>query len=215
MKFRGPQARDDKLPISLCAWSWESWRAPFNPKNAAIFSLVLAAFAVILVIACTNVTNMMLARSVARQREIGVRLSLGASRGRLIRQLLTESTLIVLPSAALSVLLSRGIIKACLWPLVTSLPPGIAGVMNKIPPLSPDIRVLGFSLASAFLAAIVCGLVPALQSTRTNLTQAARGDFGNNWRPSRVTNALLAGQIVVCVLMLITAGVLFRGIKGL
>lgn len=189
-------------------------RAPFNPKNAAIFSLVGAAFAVILVIACTNVTNMMLARSVARQREIGVRLSLGASRGRLIRQLLTESTLTVLPSAALGVLLSRGIIKACLWLLVTTLPPGIAGFMNKIPPLSPDIRVLGFSLAAAFLAAIVCGLVPALQSTRTDLTQAARGDFGNNWRPSRVTNALLAGQIVVCVLMLVTAGVLLRGIKG-
>jgi predicted permease len=190
-------------------------REPFNPKNAAIFSLVLAAFAVILVIACTNVTNVMLARSVARQREIGVRLSLGASRGRLIRQLLTESALIVLPSAALGVLLSRGIIKACLWLLVTTLPPGIAGVMDKIPALSPDIRVLGFSFAAAFLAAIGCGLVPALQSTRTNLTQAARGDFGNSWRPSRVANALLAGQIVVCVLMLITAGVLLRGIKGL
>lgn len=189
-------------------------RKPFSPRNnAGFFSLVLAAFAAILMIACTNVANMMLARSVARQREIGVRLSLGASRGRLIRQLLTESTLMVLPSAALGVLLSQGIIKACLWLLVTTLPPGIAGFMNKIPRLSPDIRVLGFSLAAAFLAAIVCGLAPALQSTRTNLTQAARGDFGN-WRPSRVTNALLAGQIVVCVLMLITAGVVLRGIKG-
>ncbi|HEX8882755.1 MAG TPA: ADOP family duplicated permease [Candidatus Acidoferrum sp.] len=190
-------------------------RKPFNPRNnAAFFSLVLLAFAVILVIACTNVANMMLARSVARQREIGVRLSLGASRGRLIRQLLTESTLMVLPSAALGILLSRGIIKACLWLLVTTLPPGIAGFINRIPPLSPDIRVLAFSLAAAFSAAIVCGLAPALQSTRTNLTQAARGDFGNNWRPSRVTNALLAGQIVVCVLMLVTAGVVLRGIKG-
>lgn len=189
-------------------------RAPFNPKNAAFFSLVLAAFAVVLVIACTNVANMMLARSVARQREIGVRLALGASRGRLIRQLLTESTLMVLPSAALGILLSWGIIKACLWLLVTTLPPGIAGFMNRIPPLSPDVRVLGFSLAAAFFAAIVCGLTPAVQSTRTNLTQAARGDFGNNWRPSRVTNALLVGQIVVCVLMLVTAGVLLQGIKG-
>ena len=186
---------------------------PFNPSNAAFFSLVLAAFAATLVIACTNVANMMLARSVARQREIGVRLSLGASRGRLIRQLLTESTLMVLPSAALGILLSQGIIKACLWLLVTTGPPGAAGFMNKIPRLSPDIRVLGFSLAAAFLAAIVCGLAPALQSTRTNLTQAARGDFGN-WRPSRVTNALLVGQIVVCVLMLVTAGVVLRGIKG-
>lgn len=189
-------------------------RETFSPKNAAIFSLILATFAVILVIACANVSNMMLARSVARQREIGVRLSLGASRGRLIRQLLTESTLMVLPSAALGILLSQGIVKACLWLLVTTLPPSAAGVMNRIPALPPDLRVLSFSLAAAFLAAIVCGLAPAHQSTRTNLTQAARGDFGNNWRPSRVTNALLAGQIVVCVLMLITAGVLLRGIKG-
>ena len=188
---------------------------PFNPwNNAAFFSLVLVAFAAILMIACTNVANMMLARSVARQREIGVRFALGASRRRLIRQLLTESTLMVLPSAALGILLSRGIIKACLWLLVTTLPPGIASFINRIPQLSPDIRVLAFSLAAAFLAAIACGLAPALQSTRTNLTQAAHGDFGNNWRPSRVTNALLVGQIVVCVLMLVTAGVMLRGIKG-
>lgn len=190
-------------------------RMNLNPKNVAGFTLVLAAFAVILVIACANVTNMMLARAVARQREIGVRLSLGASRGRLIRQLLTESTALVLPAALVGLALSRAIIGASVWLLVTTLPAGIAGFLARIPPLKSDLRVLCFSVAAAFLAAQLCGLAPALQATSTSLTQAARGEFAGGWRPSRVRNGLLAGQVAVCVLMLITAGVLLRGIDDL
>ena len=189
-------------------------RMPLRPKNLAAFSLVIAAFAVILIIACANVSCMMLARASARQREIGVRLSLGASRGRLARQLLTEGILVVLPSAGAGVLLSQLIIRSAIWVLATTLPAEIGGFLSRIPSLAPDIRVLAFSLCAALLAALLCGLAPALQAAHTSLIQASRGDFGSNWRPSQVRNALLAGQIVVCVVMLTTAGMLLRGIAG-
>jgi predicted permease len=190
-------------------------RMPFNPRNAALFSLVIAAFAAILLIACTNVMNMMLARAISRQREIGVRLSLGASRERVVRQLLTEGLLIVAPAAALGVLFSQGILRAGTRVLATTLPPGIAGFLGKVPVLTPDARVLTFSIFAALLATVSCGILPALQATRADLSQVARGEFAHGWRPSRVRNLLLAGQVVVCLLLLITAGVVLRGIHGL
>jgi predicted permease len=200
---------------AVAAWTISrATRMPLNPKNFAAFSLVVVAFAVILLIACTNVSSMMLARACTRQHEIGVRLSLGASRGRLIRQFLTESMLLMLPSGVAGLLASQLILRSGLWVLSSTMPVGIAGFLSRIPSLSPDIRVLGFSLAVAFLAALICGLAPALQATRTRLTRPSHGDFNNDWRPSQVRNALLGFQIVVCVLMLITAGLLLRGIRG-
>jgi putative ABC transport system permease protein len=187
---------------------------PFNPKNATIFSIVLAAFTVVLLIGCTNVANLMLSRAVARQREIGIRLSLGASRSRLIRQLLTESILLALPAAAVGFILSRVIIGLCIRVMVTTVPPGIAaGVLARIPWLPLDLRVFGFGLAAALLSALCFGLAPAVQATRTHVMQAARGDFTSQFRPTRLRNALVIGQITVCVLLLTTAAILLRGIQ--
>jgi predicted permease len=187
---------------------------PFNPKNAAMFSIVLAAFAVVLLIGCTNVANLMLSRAVGRQREIGVRLSLGATRSRLIRQLLTESILLALPAAAVGFVLSRIIIGLCVRVMSATLPPGIAAdVLTRIPWLPLDLRVFGFGLTAALVAAILFGLAPALQATRIHIMQAARGDFSSEFRPGRLRNSLVVGQITVCVLLLITAAILLRGIK--
>jgi len=186
---------------------------PFNPKNATMFSIVLAAFTVVLLIGCTNVANLMLSRAVSRQREIGVRLSLGATRSRLIRQLLTESILLALPAAAVGFLVSRLIIGLCIGVMSATLPPGIAGVLTRIPWLPLDLRVFGFGLAAALVSAILFGLAPALQATRIHIMQAARGDFSSEFRPARLRNSLVVGQITVCVLLLITAAILLRGVK--
>jgi predicted permease len=189
---------------------------PFNPKNAMMFSLVLVAFAVVLLIGCTNVANLMLSRAVARQREIGIRLSLGATRGRLIRQLLTESILLALPAAVVGFVLSRVIIGLCLRVIFATLPPGIAAdVLVRLPWLPLDLRVFGFGLATALVAALMFGLAPALQATRNHVMQAARGDFTSEFRPVRLRNSLVVGQVTVCVLLLITAAVLLRGVKRL
>jgi predicted permease len=179
---------------------------PFSPKNATIFSIVLAAFTVVLLIGCTNVANLMLSRAVARQREIGIRLSLGATRGRLVRQLLTESILLALPAAAVGFIVSRLIIGLCIGVMSATLPPGIAaGVLTRIPWLPLDLRVFGFGLAAALVSALLFGLAPAVQATRTRVT----GEF----RPGRLRNSLIVGQIAICVLLLITAAILLRGIK--
>jgi predicted permease len=185
---------------------------PFNPKNTVMFSLVMVAFAIVLLIGCTNVANMMLARSVSRQQEIGIRLALGATRGRLIRQLLTESVLLALVAAVAGFGLSQGILSLCIRVMYTTLPPGIAGVVNRIPALPLDIRIVAFGMIAALLAAISFGLAPALQATRTNVTQAARGDFSSNFRPVRLRNSLVGAQITICVVLLITAALLLRGI---
>jgi predicted permease len=164
----------------------------------------------VLVIACANVANMMLARAMARQREIGIRLSLGAARGRLIRQLLTESILLALPAAALGFAISQASIAIGIRITFATLPPELAEYL-RILPMPPDARVFGFMMAAALVAAVMFGLAPALQATRAGVIQAARGDFGNDYRPARLRNALVIMQITGCALLLICTGVLLRG----
>jgi len=178
---------------------------PWNPANTLTFAPILVAFSLVLLLGCANVVSMMLARAVSRQREFGVRLSLGASRAHLISQLLAESVMLALPSAAAGLLLSQAFIWLSIRVLFATLPPGIAEFTNRLPALSPDLRVFSYNLAVALAAAVVCGLVPAVQSTRTNLVQS--------FRPSRLRNALVVGQVTVCVLLLITAGILLRSVK--
>jgi predicted permease len=176
---------------------------------AAILPIAIA-FALVLLIACANTANMMLARGIARQREIGIRLSIGAARSRLIRQLLTESALLSLPAAAAGFLLSRLAITLGVRALFATLPQEFAEFVTIVP-LEPDARVFGFILAAAVCATLLFGLAPALQCTRGDVIHAARGDFGNEYRPMRFRNALVLVQITMSVLLLISAGVLLRG----
>jgi putative ABC transport system permease protein len=176
----------------------------------AMVSPLGVAVGLVLLLACANVANMMLARAMARQREIGIRLSLGAGRGRLIRQLLTESMLLAIPAGLAGFLVSRTAIEAGLRIMYATLPPTIAQIM---PPLSlpPDIRVFGFMLIAAFASALLFGLAPAIQSTRADVMLAARGEFSIDARPMRLRNTLVIVQITVCALLLICSGVLIRG----
>src|SRR5262249_14716960 len=158
---------------------------------------ILAIFGMVLLIACANVANMMLARALARQREIGVRLSLGAGRPRLIRQLLTEALLLSLPGAGVGFAIA--FVGARLGPamaLSQLVPPGVAAFI-RLPSLIPDLRVFLFALTAAVLSSIFFGLVPALQATRSSLTDIAKGTFGTDPRPARMRNALVVLQVTV------------------
>ena len=184
---------------------------PLSLSQLLVFTPILAAFSLVLLIGCANVANLMLARSLSRQSEIGIRLSLGAARGRLIRQLLTESFLLVLPSAVAGVLVSQATIQVGVRVLLATLPPGASDFAARIPQMSPDLRVFGFTLAAALISAIVFGLAPAMQATRGGIIHAAKGDFISGSRPGRLRNSLVIGQVTVCVLLLVTAGLLLRG----
>jgi len=179
---------------------------------------VLTAVGLVLLIACVNVTNMLLARAAGRQREIAVRLALGAGRARLARQLLTESVLLAAMSGAAGLLLAVWAIRL-IYPLVLAQLPVPPAMLEQFSlDLSPDYRVFSFVLLVSLLAGIAAGLAPALQSSRLNLSEALKNEgstFGAKLSQSRLRNALIVTQIAVCLTLLIAAGLLTRNLQKL
>jgi predicted permease len=185
-----------------------------DAKTLAVFSPLLVVFGLVLAICCANVTNMMLARALARQREIGVRLSLGAARGRLISQLLAENLLIASLAGLTGFAVSTLGLAAVQRLLVSTMPKSYAGLV-VLAPLTADWRVLVFLLLSAAVVTVVSGLAPALYATGINLVGALRGEFSARFRSTRLRGALVVSQIAVCLLLLVLTGVLLRNSAAL
>jgi putative ABC transport system permease protein len=183
-----------------------------SPSLILAYTPVAIAFFLVLMIACANVANMMLARGMVRQREIGIRLALGAGRRRLVRQLLTEAVLLAVPSGLLGFVISRAAIEMSVAAMYATLPEAFAKLLRVVP-LDADVRVVAFMLLSAVVATVLFGLAPTLQATRPNIVQASRGDFDTQFRPSRLRNGLVIAQITLSVLLLICAGVLLSGAR--
>jgi putative ABC transport system permease protein len=165
-----------------------------------------AAVALLLLIACTNVANMLLSRAAGREQEMAVRASLGASRTRLVRQLLVESLLLALAGAAIGWLIAAGGVAV----LAQSMPDGMI-------PREAEIRlnptVLLFSLGVAAATAIVFGLVPALQTAKRELTPGLRDagkGTGGGFRRARLSHGLVVGEIALALVLLTSAGLLMR-----
>ena len=183
---------------------------PFSPAVLLGFSPLFIAFGLILLIGCANVANLLLARAVARQREIGIRLSLGASRRRVVRQLLTESLLLALVAAACAFVVSRLVLDRTTAAVMSTIPAELAELFTLTAPRA-DWRVAAFLVLAAILSTVTFGLVPALQATRFDLVRAVRGEVARNARPSRARNVLIAVQVTASALLLICAGVFLRG----
>jgi predicted permease len=166
------------------------------------------AFGLILLIGCANVTNLLLARAVARQREIGIRLSLGAARGRIVRQLLTESLLLALLAAAAGFAISRVVLEAIVHAVVTSWPPEIGDLQLLVP--DADWRVLLFLIIGAAVSTMCFGLAPALQATRVEPIRTMRGEVVRDARPGRAREFLIGLQVSASALLLICAAVFLR-----
>jgi putative ABC transport system permease protein len=176
-----------------------------GPFTVFMSMLMITAF-VVLLIAVSNVAGMLLARGAYRQKEIAVRLTLGASRGRLIRQLLTESLLLCAIGASGGLLLVRWLLS-----FVPTLQPPVP--MRVAFDVHVDPIVLGVTLAVAVLSGILAGLTPALQSTRTDVTAGLRGFAqGQSARVSRMREVFIVGQLSLSLVLLITAGLFSRAL---
>jgi putative ABC transport system permease protein len=183
-----------------------SWR-----EGLAVLWLLLAIAGLVLLIACVNLANLMLARASVREREIAVRLSIGASRGRLVRQLLAESLLLAGVGAMLGGLLAQSLSRLLVW-FISSQENALLLDLN------PDWRVLAFMASLAVFTCMLFGLMPALRATRTapgealkagsrSLT-AARGGFG-------LRRALVVSQLSISLLLLVGALLFVRSFRNL
>jgi len=181
---------------------------PLSTDALMVFTPLFVAFGLILMVGCANVANLLLARAVARQREIAIRLAIGASRRRIIAQLLTESLVLALVSAALAFGISRLALEAALHAFTSTLPPDLGDIRVSVPPA--DWRVAVFLVAGAFVSTMLFALAPALQATRLELVRAMRGEVVRDPRPSRARNGLVALQVTASVLLLICSAVFLR-----
>src|SRR5262249_15711545 len=176
----------------------------------SIAALVMAAVGLVLLIACANVANLSLARAATRQKEIAVRLALGASRLRLVRQLLTESVLI-------AILGGVGGLLAVYWTVSALITISALNQQPFILNIRPDLRVFFYTLLVSVVTGLMFGLAPALQSTKPNLTSALTDEgsaFGQRLSRSRLRDWLIIAQVTVCLALLITAGLLVRGLQS-
>jgi putative ABC transport system permease protein len=166
--------------------------------------LLLGAVGLVLLIACANVANLLLAQGGGREREMAVRRSLGASRGRLVRQLLTESTLLGLLGGALGIVMATSL----LWALQSHLTDGVP----RGDTVGVDYRVLGFALSVSFFTAILFGLAPALRTASADFTSSLRGGGPRGVRGARsgVNRTLVALEVAVSVVLLAGAGLLLK-----
>jgi putative ABC transport system permease protein len=172
--------------------------------------LLMGAVSFVLLIACVNIANLLLARSVSRRAELAVRAAMGAGRGRLLRQLLTESAVLAGLGGALGLAISVAGI-----PLLVGLAP--AGT-PRLDTVSLDLRVLLFAAVITLIATLAFGLLPALRGARTDLHGALKaggrgGDPAAHGRSLR--NALVVGQMALAIMLLVGAGLMIRTIQAL
>jgi putative ABC transport system permease protein len=168
---------------------------------------LLALVGLVLVIACANLASMLLARAAARQREIGIRLAVGAGRGRLVRQLLSESTLLGLLGAIAGAMITWGLARA-----LAAAPQALPIAVNVA--IELDLRVWGFLLAVSLAAGMAAGLAPALRVTRVDLVADLKGSqairaIGTRWA---LRDLLVAGQMALTTLLIVAAGLLVRSL---
>ncbi|MGA9587310.1 MAG: FtsX-like permease family protein, partial [Terracidiphilus sp.] len=206
---------DKAIAVSL-------WPATFfGDTNAlwfrGVIALLMVVIGLVLLIVCANLTNMLMARGNARRHEIAVRRAMGASRTRLLRQMLTEYVVLGLIGGGLGLLLSvwtSQLLQVALKQMVQSLP--MLGGATFTLPLLPDYRVVVYTLLLSLIAAMVFGLYPALQFSKSDASSALKDGVatsGQQVSRSRLRSFLVGSQFAVSLFLLICAGLLIQGLQ--
>jgi putative ABC transport system permease protein len=196
----------------------KGWSVTIEPLRDAVVGgqrdamiMLFAAVVLVLLIACVNVANLQLAKAATRQRELAVRASIGAGRGRLMRQLLAESVLLASLGGALGLLLALFLTRV----LRSLVPPFLLAGIAEV---AVDWRVLGFTFGLSILTGLVFGAAPAWWATRLNvhqtLKEGGRGS-GGGFRHARVRNALVVAEVALSVVLLVSAGLMIRSLSAM
>lgn len=170
--------------------------------------LIMVAVGMVLVIACANVASLQLARATARQNELSTRLSMGASRGRVVQQLLTESALQGLSAGMIALPATWAILKLGSNWFMQAFPVEVGTLVLHV---APDFEIFAYVLAISVFAGLLFGLAPALESSRSALFSAVRGKAGSApVRSRRLRELLIASQVAVCLVLMIAGSMLIR-----
>src|SRR5262245_9159096 len=209
-----PQLDPNKSAQEKIARVTPAARLPADARGFwPMMGVVLGATGLVLLIACSNIANLLLARAAVRGREIGVRLCLGASRGRVIRQLMAESLLLAGIGGGAGLLLAWWSARFMVAAVLSRVGDDkvVAAALN----LNPDARILAFTLLLSLLSAVAFGLVPALRTTRLDLVATIKNEgaaLGHLIGRSRLRNGLVIAQVAICLTLLMVAGLLLRGL---
>jgi predicted permease len=198
--------RQMRVVVTQASTGFDALRRQFSKPLWVLMGLV----GVVLLIACANVANLLLARAASRQREIAVRLSLGAARGRLVRQLLTEGVLLSVAGAVLGLVVAKWGTKA----IVSVIASGRGGFLAL--DVTPDATVLGFTFVVAVATGLFFGLVPALGATRIDLTPALKDRVGSVGRNrQRAGRFLVVTQVALATIMMVATGLFVKSLVKL
>ncbi|HEX3683971.1 MAG TPA: ADOP family duplicated permease [Bryobacteraceae bacterium] len=200
---------DSAKPVSALVWPGSPFPRPLSSYaglHLAIL-LIMAAAGMVLVVACANVASLQLARARSRQNELHTRLSLGANRLRLVKQLLTESALLGLLAGAVALLFTWALLKISVTMAVEAVP---ADKGTLIFDVTPDLRIFAYVVAVSLVAGILFGLAPALESSRSALSSSERGSTSPVGR-RRLQDFLITAQVCLSLVLMIAASLFVRG----
>ena len=202
-----PESYEGQLGTRLIFNNDAGLHPSFGPAQRGMSAVMMAVVGLLLLIACVNVANLFLARARDRRQEMGVRLSLGAGRGRIVRQLLTESLLFSLLAGAAGLGLAHIATR-----LLSNVRPPIDGPWAM--DVAIDGSVLWFTLGISLAAGIVFGMAPALQAARPSTVSAIKGAATDRAGRSRTSSALVVVQMALSLLLLISSGLFLRSLQG-